>query len=375
MPKASPPDASQTMRAIVYDKHGDVSVLRFEANYPQPVLLDHQVKIQIHAASLNPADFKYRRQRVPNFVVPKPKITGHDVAGIVLEVGKRVSNKFHVGDRVCAMLPGLFERWGALADVVAVDHSLVAHVGPQTGLLDAAAMPMVSLTALCAFEKLDPSNIGPGKRILIHAGAGGVGTFAIQYAKNVLKMHVAVTASAAKADRLRALGSDEVIDYRTVRFETVAKDYDVVLDPMSWSYEQRTLQSKNVLKPSGHYLNIMSSDWSVGNNGKASSVGGTSFWNCFKSTVVNWFRANYMPKYSIVVAQPNSALLQQALEWLEQGTVRVVVDRTFSLEDAVAAFTYLEQGHATGKVMISINNNNNHLPPERKSSRGLERKF
>ena len=242
----------------------------------------HQVLVQVRAASINPVDFKFRRGAVPSFMLPKPKIPGQDVAGVVVEVGDQVNAakghdaEWKVGDRVVAMVPSLLSPWGTLAEFVAVDAALLARI-PDNFLgatndnnnnnnnvddnnaagddlfASAASLPLVALTVVRAFDRVGYKD-WTDKKVLIQAGAGGVGSFAVQYAKHVLNASVvATTASAAKAPLLERLGADVVIDYRTTQFEDVVQDYDVVLDPMSFVYEKRTLQSK-VLKPTGWYL-------------------------------------------------------------------------------------------------------------------------
>jgi len=270
-------DPTETMRAVLYDVKDGVSRLYLDPSAPRPVIKKRQLLIKVVASSLNPVDFKFKRNAplVPSLIIPKPKIPGLDVSGVVVERGEEVGSEWAVGDHVVAMLPLLMTPWGAFAEYVAVDASLVArvdvpirqHTDDESGrmsLEDAASLPLVGLTVFQALQKAvdyerrnhqgaDTSAPLQGKKILIQAGAGGVGTFAIQYAKHVLGMHVATTASTGKSDFLKSLGADIVIDYRSTNFEDVIKDYDVVLDAMSWLYEARTLSS-SVLKPSGHYI-------------------------------------------------------------------------------------------------------------------------
>jgi alcohol dehydrogenase len=347
---AWPAAASRTgasMNAVIYEKvNGD---LRLVENHPRPVIRPNQVLVQVKFSSLNPCDFKFRRNWAPHFLVPKPKIPGEDLSGIIVEIGSEVdaSLQLKVGDRVAAMMPILGSRWGSLAEYAAIDSSLVAKLGDNTTLEDAAAIPLVALTTVQALEKLDMKH---RKSILIQAGAGGVGTFAIQYAKNVFKMErIATTASAAKAALLHELGADVVIDYRIENFEDTVQGYDVVLDTMSWAYEERTL-TKGVLKNRGHYLNIMSSDWFHDGTERANGIG--SVLNCVYSKIRNLILPGHVPRYDIIVVNPNGQQLKAILDLLDNGTIRSIIDRTFPLRDANEAFAYLEQGHATGKVVM-----------------------
>ena len=344
--RSSRPSPDETMRAIAYSHHGDVSVLQQVSDYPKPLCKPNQVLVRVYASSINPCDFKFRRNKAPNLIHPKPKIPGEDVAGRIVEVGSKVEN-FKVGDRIAAMLPLVGSRWGAAADYVAVDASFVAKIGDNTNYTSAAALPLTSLTALQALEQVKKDK---DQRILIQAGAGGVGTFAIQYAKHVLGMHVIATASQEKADLLKDLGCDQLIDYRSEHFEDVVQNVDVVFDLMSWSYETRTLsKGSKVLKPNGHYLNVMSSDW--GFAGKERANGLASF--------VNWmyYKIRGGIQYGFVVVEPNGEQLQTVMDLLENSTIRAGVDRQFDLTQVREAYEYLEQGHATGKVVLTHVNN------------------
>jgi alcohol dehydrogenase len=187
------------------------------------------------------------------------------------------------------------------------------------------------------------------KKILIHAGAGGVGNFAIQYAKKVLGMYVATTASKPKEALLKELGADLVVDYKTEHFEDIVSDYDVVLDPMSWLYEERTLNS-NVLKPTGYYLNVPSSDWSF--DGTEKTNGLNTYRNLVISKIKNLFQPGSMPKYSMVFVSPNGEDLQLVLDLIDNGTIKPIIDKKFHLSEAEQAHRYLEQGRATGKVVL-----------------------
>jgi alcohol dehydrogenase len=272
------------------------------------------------------------------------------------------------------MMPILGSRFGAHAEYAVVHESMIAKLPPiddddmmidegdktrMISFVEAASLPLISLTTMQAFSKLTSHT--EGKKILIHAGAGGVGTFAIQYAKKVLHMYVATTASIEKAHFLKQLGADLVIDYRTTDFQSVIQDYDVVFDTMSWAYEEQTLASsrskdddKRVLKSNGgHYLNILSSDWGL-TDGKEKANGFLMvrhFLYYKLCHLVPWWRET-VPSYDIVVVKPNGKQLQKVLNLVHDGTIRPIIDQTFPLKDAVSAYQYLENGHASGKVVL-----------------------
>lgn len=337
---------TETMTALVYDRHGGIDVLQVRHDVPRPIPRDDQILVQVKASALNPVDFKYRRNEVPNMIIPKPKIPGFDLSGVVVATGNKVS-KFSVGDRVAAMIPLLGSSWGAAADYVAVRESHASKVGDSVDFESAASMPLAALTAV---QKLSKIPNPKGKKVLIHAGAGGVGSIAIQYAKHVMGMYVATTASGPKADLLHSLGADLVIDYREKDFTKEIQDYDAVLDTMSYLYEERTLNS-NVLGNSGIYLNVLSSDWNLV-DGKEKANGPVSFKNLVWHTLKNWFQPNSIPHYDFSFVHPDGTLLQHILDLVEEGTLRPVIDGVYDVSDFEQAYQKLESGRATGKLVL-----------------------
>eukprot|EP00936_MAST-01D_sp_MAST-1D-sp1_P001947 g1947.t1 len=282
---------------------------------------------------------------ITNFILPKPKIPGADVAGVIVEVGSAVDrSRFSPGDHVAAMMPLLGTPWGSYAQFVTVSAAHAAKVPASVALRDAAAVPLVSLTVLQAFAHLrkpEPearttqANAQSGfehlrgKKLLVQAGGGGVGSFALQWGTKVLGMVAATTGRMENAPRLRALGASTVVDYTDGPFEAVQElhDSDVVLDPMSFAYEARTLaHDSRVLRQGnpdqgqGHYLNIIGSDWALDASG----------------------------------SEVDGAMLATVMEKLGTGEIKAVIDRIFSLERASEAHAYLERGHARGKVLLSV---------------------
>jgi alcohol dehydrogenase len=363
------PHATRTMACVRYHEHGAASVLRHE-RCARPAIAPHQILVAVRYAALNPCDFKFRRNPAPSFVVPKPKIPGADLAGVVVEVGGQVAG-FAVGDKVAAMLPLLGTPWGAMAQFAPVSAAHAARVPAGVSLQHAAAVPLVSLTVLQALEHLwQPAGGGlahlRGKRLLVQAGGGGVGSFALQWASAVLGMSVSTTARAANAARLRALGAD-VVDYSAEPFERAAalQGVDVVLDPMSFLYEARTLAS-GVLRAGGHYLNILGSDWALSSTGAEVGNGVTTWWNfgCAKARQLGCAVLGALGqagggcsgavKYSVVAVSPDGGALGEVLAKLAAGEIKAIIDRTLPLAQAQEAFLYLEEGHAHGKVLLEM---------------------
>lgn len=368
--ESAAPDAHASMTAVAYTKHGTSSVL-VAGQYPRPVPLPHQVLVEVHHAALNPCDFKFRRMKLPRalhgivddmLVAPKPKIPGADLAGRVVAVGDAVpADGPRVGDRVAAMTPLIRTRWGTYAEYAAVDHRHAAVVPAGIDLADAASLPLVALTVLKGLHKVEgyPGSL-QGKKVLVQAGAGGVGTFAIQWCAKVLGMEVATTASPASAALARDLGATTVIDYTTTAFELTGDTYDVIVDTMSYLYEARTLNGNTtLLRPGGCYLNILSSDWALDAvTGEEVANDGTTVKNLLRHTVGGYAKrlglVEHAIQYHLVQVSPNGRLLAEVFDAVAAGSIRAVVDRSFPLAEAGKAHDYLAQGHASGKVLLDI---------------------
>lgn len=251
------------------------------------------------------------------------------------------------------MMDILGSQWGSAAQFAAIPASYLAHIPDEISFQAAASIPLVALTTIQAFNKVEGGL--NGKRVLIHAGAGGVGSFAIQYAKSKGAIEVATTCSGKKTEFVRSLGADVVIDYTVSQFDRIIRDYDVVLDTMSFLYEEHTLNANNnsVLSPNGHYLNILSSDWQLTASGEEFANGRLSIQNWISSKV----KKNLMgkgPDYDLIAVVPDGKQLQEVLDMMNMGTVKAIIDRTYPLQEVNVAHLYLETGHATGKVIIDV---------------------
>ena len=233
------------MRAFVIDRYK--ASLR-PAEVPEPVVGEHDVLVRVDAAGVNQLDEKIRTGEFRQFLRYRfPLTLGHDVAGSVVRVGSRVE-RFAPGDAVYARPRD--GRIGTFAEAIAVDESDVSLAPTSIGVLEAASLPLVALTAWQAL--VERGNVQPGQKVLIHGGSGGVGTIAIQLAKH-LGAHVATTASAANAQFVRDLGADEVIDYGAQTSKTPLRDYDLVLDSLGGENLEKSLR---VLAPGGKAIGI-----------------------------------------------------------------------------------------------------------------------
>lgn len=235
------------MKAFILDRYEKNARLRL-GEMPEPELRDDDVLVQIHAAGVNALDSKIRDGEFKQLLHYRlPLVLGNDVAGVVVRVGAAV-RRFQPCDDVFARPEAA--RIGTFAERIAINESALAHKPKRIDMEAAASLPLVALTAWQVL--VERANLQPGQRVLIHAGAGGVGTVAIQLAKH-LGAFVATTTSAANAPLVTGLGADVVIDYRTQAFERELRDYDVVLSSLDADVLEKSLR---VLKPGGMLISI-----------------------------------------------------------------------------------------------------------------------
>src|SRR5438552_6735492 len=235
------------MKAFILDRYGSADRVR-AGEVPDPELREDDVLVQVHAAGVNLLDSKIRNGEFKIFLrYPLPLILGHDVAGVVVRVGPRV-RRFKLGDEVYARPAD--GQIGTFAEFIAIKEDDLAIKPKALTMEEAASIPLVGLTAWQAL--VERANLKQGDKVLIHAGSGGVGTFAIQLAKHVGAI-VATTASAANFDLVKRLGADIAIDYRKDDFEAILKDYDVVLNSLGGETLEKSLR---VLKPGGKLISI-----------------------------------------------------------------------------------------------------------------------
>ncbi len=332
------------MKAFIIDRYKSKEGGRL-GDMPEPQVRDEDVLVEVHAAGLNKLDSKLRDGEF-KLILPYrlPLILGNDVAGVVVRVGRSV-RRFKPGDEVYARPHD--ERIGTLAHFIAMNEADVAVKPKNLTMEEAASIPLVGLTAWQVL--IGRANLQKGQRVLIHAGSGGVGTFAIQLAKH-LGATVATTTSAANGDLVRSLGADVVIDYKTQDFEKVLKGYDVVLN----SLDKDTLdKSLDVLKPGGKLI----------------SISGPPDVQFAREQGSNWFLQQVMRllsfgirrkakhhgvEYSFVFMRANGEQLSQITSLIESAVIRPVMDRVFPFDATHEALTYLDTGRVRGKVVVKV---------------------
>ena len=308
------------MKAARIHAYGASSEIRIE-DAPLPALADDDVLIRVVATSVNPVDWKIRKGYLKSFIpYEMPLIMGWDVSGIVEKIGPAVS-RFKPGDAVYSR-PDIV-RNGAYAEYVAVREAEIAVKPATISHVEAASLPLVSITA---WESLfTTAGLAKGQRVLIHAGAGGVGSIAVQLAR-AKGAHVTATASGPKVALVQSLGADEVIDYRSQDFSGVAKDMDVVFDTVGGEVQAK---SWGVLKPGGMLVSI--TDRPSEDRARAEGK-----------------RAGF------VFIGPNAPILTELAEMVDLGQVRPLIAAEYGLGDTAKAQDFSETGRATGKIVIYV---------------------
>jgi 2-desacetyl-2-hydroxyethyl bacteriochlorophyllide A dehydrogenase len=303
--------------AVIQDYASVVEITQIE----KPELKDDSVLIEVHAASLNPIDnilrAGYMKEMIP---LSFPFVMGYDVSGEVVEVGKDV-RAVKVGDVVFAR-PNQ-EDAGAIAEFARIKEDELAIKPANVSHTDAASVPLAGLTAWQAL--VTKGNIKQGDKVLIHAGSGGVGTYAIQIAKH-FGAFVATTTSAKNADMVKKLGADLVIDYKNQTFEDELSDYDLVFDMVG---DETLVRSFKVLKKGGALISIKGQD----NDGLAEKYG----------VRFEWF-----------FMSPDGKMLAELGALISDGIVKPVIDSVYPMDQVSAAYDQLATGRAVGKVVVTV---------------------
>ena len=322
------------MKAIINKSYGPPSVLE-SAEIEQPQPGDHEVLIKVHATGLNKADWFMLTGRPlmlraeAGLFRPKRQIIGSDVAGVVEAVGKGIT-RFQVGDEVYGDLSE--NGRGGLAEYVCAPEAVLAHKPSGLTFEQAAAVPMAAMTALQGLR--DTGNIQAGQKVLINGASGGVGTYAVQIAK-ALEAEVTAVCSTTKIDQVRELGADHVIDYTAEDFTQSGKQYDLIFAANGF---QTLAEYQSALSPSGTLV-----------------VVGGSFKQIFSAMLFGGWRTRGTDQtIKSALQKPKPEDLATLAQMLNEGQIRPVIDQTYPLEHAAEAMTYLGQGSAKGKLVISV---------------------
>jgi NADPH:quinone reductase-like Zn-dependent oxidoreductase len=306
------------MKAVWIEEYGGPEVMKF-GERPEPVPGPRDVVVAVKAASVNPIDWKMRQGMLrANFALPMPYILGRDLSGVVTAVGAEVTG-FKTGDEVYGLADA--QRGGTFAERVAIDAGLLAPKPRSVSHIEAASLALTGATALTAIETAE---MGDGERILIHAGAGGVGGFAVQLARHH-DAWIAATCSAANKDYVTGLGADLAIDYKSEDFAALLKEMDLVFDTMGGETHRRSFA---VLKPAGRMVYISAAPIHEG-----------------PAPVQQVLRAN---------VRGSRELFERIAELIDGGAVRPQVTKVLPLKDAAQGLELSKAGGTRGKIVIEI---------------------
>jgi len=326
------------MKAIVYIKYGPPEVLELK-EVEKPTPKDNEVLVKVHAASVNYADWGLLRGkpfliRLMEFglLKPKNKILGADVAGWVEAVGRNVK-QFQSGDEVFGDLSAC--GWGGFAEYVSAPENALALKPANISFEEAAAVPLAAVTALQGIR--DKGQIQPGQKVLINGASGGVGTFAVQIAKS-FGAEVTAVCSTRNLDMARSIGADQVIDYTQEDFTKSGQRYDLIIAVNGY---HPISDYKRALSPEGIYV-----------------CTGGSMAQIFQSMLLGpWMSMTGSKKMGNLAAKSNKKDLTFMKELLEADKVVPVIDRRYPLSEVAEALGYLGEGHARGKVVITVEHN------------------
>ncbi|MGM3175704.1 NADP-dependent oxidoreductase [Dickeya lacustris] len=332
------------MKALTFKRYGKSPEIGF-AEVPHPTLKPDELLVEVYAVGLNPIDnmiptgmFK------PILKFPLPATMGSDVAGVVKEVGSRVT-RFKPGDAIFASLFDL--GLGSLAEFAVVPENVAAPKPTNLNFVQAASIPMVGLTSWQALK--ERANLRKGQKVFIPAGAGGIGTFAIQLAKH-LGARVATTTSTGNVQWVSSLGADEVIDYKTQAFENVLHGYDVVLGTLRGDELKKSI---NILKPGGKIVSLIGPlDAAFASSRRLNVV--LKFVFGLMSRKIMRLAGKRDVSYSFLFVRPDGRQLSDIGSLLQSEQIHPVIDKVFPFDQAKDALDYLAQGRAKGKVVVQL---------------------
>lgn len=340
-------DIPSVMKAAVFSDFGQPeSALSIRSDVPVPSPSASQVLIRVHAASINPIDYKLMGGilSIVSFLHKWPLITGFDVSGVVVQTGSSCK-LFKAGDKVYAKSP--FPKCGALAEYIAIDEDIVSIKPKNLTFAQAATVPLAGLTSYQAM--LHSGKLKEGQKVLINGSSGGTGSFAVQIAKQV-GATVYATCSERNRQLVEELGADRIIDYQTQDFGDELKDegidlvYDTVGGYDAWEKAQK------ILKPSGIFVTIAGD--------KQEKVGVVSV-TSLASKIINrtfWGLVGSLPAYKMVALSESKRDLDAMRDMLESGSVKTVLEKVYPLDESVEAFKRLMTGRVVGKLSIAVHN-------------------
>src|SRR3954453_6165976 len=332
------------MRALVFKRYGGSDQIAF-ADIPRPVPKPDEILVEVHTAGLNPIDAMIPKGTFKPFLrFQLPATLGSDLAGVVVEVGSRVT-RFKPGDATFASIFDL--GTGSLAEFVVVPESAAALKPENLDFVQAASIPMVGLTSWQALK--ERARLKPGQKVFIPAGSGGIGTFAIQLAK-YFGAKVGTTTSTGNIDLVRSLGADEVVDYKTQQFDAVLRDYDAVLGTLRGDAVETSLR---ILKRGSRIASLVGPPDAAFARARGMNVFMVLLFGLLSRKMIRQ-AGKIGADYSFVFVHPDGSQLAEIGELLKAERIRPVIDKVFPFEQAKEALAYLEKGRARGKIVVQM---------------------
>jgi hypothetical protein len=332
------------MKALQIIGYGDVKSNLVFSEVEKPTIKDNQVLIEIHSASVNPIDYKIIEgllKQIRKLTFPCP--IGFDVAGIVLERGSNVTN-LKVGDEVYSKVPS--ESPGTFAEYIAVDSDVVCLKPSNLNFSESASLPLVGLTTIQSFDK---ASLKSGDKVLIHAGSGGIGTFAIQYAKSK-GAFVYTTTSTKNVEWVKELGADRVIDYKTENYLNIVNNIDIVYETLGGNY---TIDAFKVIKNGGKVVSLIG-DVDKETARELELNGVIRFVLALKRMKITKQIKHKSAYYKLILMNSNGTQLNEIKKLVEDKLIKPVIDKEFSFSESIDALLYQKSGRAKGKIIIKI---------------------
>jgi NADPH:quinone reductase-like Zn-dependent oxidoreductase len=327
------------MKALQIVKYGEIKDSLAFNEVSKPAVQATDVLIEVKAAAINPIDKSIVLGNLQGLLpIPFPSTSAYDVSGIVVEKGDDVSN-FEIGDLVYSRVPQ--EQMGTIAEYVAVTSEAVSKKPGNISFEEAAGLPLAGLTAL---QSLEFAGIKADDRILIHAGSGGVGSLAIQYAK-AKGAYVYTTTSTGNVEWVKELGADRVIDYKKEDYKTIVKDVDIVYDTLGQEYTSEAFQ---VVKQGGQVISVVGPL-----DEETATMFGMADYKLPEELAT--LSAKKEASYKFIFMHPNGAHLAEIKTMIEDEKIRPIVDTIYPFAESIDAFTHLATGRAKGKIVIKIN--------------------
>ena len=333
------------MKSLMITKYGDINSSLEEQDIPKPLVEANQILIRTYSSSFNPIDHMivkgdYKAMGKVSF----PAGIGRDVSGIVEEVGKNV-RKFKIGDKVYSRINESFV--GTMAEYVLSNVKDTALMPSNLSFDESASIPLVGLTTYQAL--VDIAKLSKGENVLIHAGSGGIGTFAIQLAKH-LGANVTTTTSTKNILFVKSLGADKVIDYTSQNYLDEGAAFDVVYDTLGGNH---TMDSFKVLKDGGRVVSIKGTVDSI----TAKQLGLNRLIQmiiAFQARKVFKAASKMNASYRFLYMSPNGEQLKKIAKLYELVAIKPIIDKTYEFSESIQALEYLSKGHAKGKVVVKI---------------------